>query len=172
MQPPIRTNGPDDFMTPALALEPLYPFLKKEWVLWECAAGSGNLVRAFEQKGYSVIGSDILVGHDFLTSEPEHFDCIVTNPPYSLKQKFLERCYQLKKPFALLLPLTTFETAKRQKLFREYGLEVIFFDKRINFEVPDSASLKKTGSWFATCWITNWLNIGKAFTFAELGKEG
>ncbi|GAI19973.1 unnamed protein product, partial [marine sediment metagenome] len=91
--------------------------------------------------------------------------CIITNPPYSIKQKFLERCYQLHKPFALLLPLTTFETAKRQALFRKYGMQVIFFDKRINFVTPSGSG---GGSWFATAWFTNWFNLEHDINFVKL----
>ena len=71
------------------------------------------------------------------------------------------------KPFAFLLPLTTFETYKRQHLFQRYGLEVIFFDKRINFETPSGNG---SGSWFATAWFTNGLNIGKELNFVRLNK--
>ena len=135
MKPPLRQGNSNDFQTPPDALTPLLPFLKN-WTIWECAAGKGNLVTALESKGYQVIGTDILTGQDFLTYQPDNFDCIITNPPFSLKQEFLERCYELQKPFALLLPLTTFESKKRQDLFKKYGIEVIFFPKRINFETP------------------------------------
>ena len=159
----------DDFQTPPEALKPLLPYLKKDWIIWECAAGKGNLEKGLKKVGFSKIkATDILQGWDFLNWSPMYFDCIITNPPFSLKQEFLERCYQLKKPFALLLPLTTFETQKRQRLFKKYGLEVIFLPNRINFETPSG---KGTGSWFATAWFTNWLNIGKQFIFAEKQKE-
>jgi len=161
----MKNNSSDDFQTPVEALEPLFSYLNKDWVIWECACGKGNLVKGLKDKGYNVIGTDLLTGHDFLEWQPDSFDCIITNPPYSIKQKFLERAYELSKPFALLLPLTTFETPKRQALFKKYGLEVIFFDKRINFQVPEALNTKKTGSWFATAWFTNKLNIGKSFQF-------
>jgi len=166
MKPPLRQGSPNDFQTPPEALAPLYPYLKKEWMIWECAAGQGKLVRELESKGYSVHGSDILDGCDFLSYSPPQFDCIITNPPYSIKQKFLGRCYGLGKPFALLLPLTTFETAKRQDLFKRHGLEVVFFDKRINFHTPSG---RGSGSWFATAWFTWGLEIGKEMTWAKLG---
>jgi len=169
MRVPLAKNRPDDFQTPPIALEPLYPYLKGGWTIWECAAGKGNLVRALAQgNGFDVIATDILTGQDFLTHEPENYDCVITNPPYSLKQQFLERAYNLGKPFAFLLPLTTFETKKRQDLFKKYGLEVIFLDKRINFETPSG---KGSGSWFATAWFTNGLNIGQQLVFAELKQE-
>ena len=168
-QPPMAQGRPDDFQTPPEAIIPLLPYIKKEWTIWECAAGAGYLVQGLEIiADYRVIASDILTGQDFLRWQPEHWDCIVTNPPYSLKQEFLERCYQLGKPFALLLPLTTFETRKRQALFSKYGLEVVFLDRRVNFMTPSGEG---TGSWFATAWFTNWLNIGRAMTFTELPRE-
>ena len=126
------------------------------------------MVNGLNEKGFLTLGTDILTGHDFLTWQPQKYDCIITNPPFSLKQEFLQRCYQLKKPFALLLPLTTFETAKRQELFLKYGLEVILFDKRINFETPSG---KGSGSWFATMWVTNGLNIGRQLTFVKLSEQ-
>lgn len=162
MKPPLSQGRPVDFQTPKEAIIPLLPYLKKEWLIWECACGKGNIVNYLESEGFMILGSDILGGTDFLTWKPEKFDCIITNPPYSIKQKFLERCYELGKPFALLLPLTTFETVKRQSLFKKYAVEVIFLPNRINFETPSG---KGSGSWFATCWITWKLNLPHQLNF-------
>ena len=163
MKLPQNVISSDDFQTPAHALDPLLPYLDKEWWIWECATGKRNLQYALTRAGYKCFGTDILTGHDFLEKNIE-CDCIITNPPYSLKNAFLNRCYRLQKPFALLLPLTTFETKKRQALFREYGVEVIFLPKRINFETPSGQG---SGSWFATAWFTWGLGIGQQLTFSE-----
>lgn len=165
MKPPLNVKFSNDFQTPPFALNSLLPYLKKEWRIWECAAGKGNLVHALKEKGFEVIGTDIDEGYDFLQWQPEKFDMILTNPPFSLKQQFLERCYQLKKPFALLLPLTIFETKDRQRLFRDFGVQVIFMPNRVNFETPSG---KGSGSWFATCWITNGLNLPQTLIFSRL----
>lgn len=186
MKPPMLQGRSDDFQTPGVALQPLLPFLKKEWTIWECAEGKGNLSQSLWGHGFAVVGSDILPGDfpgtssfntqtkksyehftecNFLTWQPERFDCIITNPPFSLKDEFIERAYQLGKPFAFLLPLTTFEGRKRQKLFAEHGVEVLFFNKRINFQTPSG---KDGGSWFMTAWFTHGLNIGKQINFVKL----
>jgi hypothetical protein len=102
---------------------------------------------------------------DFLTYSPFSFDCIITNPPFSIKEKFIERCYQLGKPFALLLPLTSLESEKRQRLFRQYGLQLIIPNKRYNFETPSG---KGGGSWFATAWFTWGLNLPKELNFVDV----
>lgn len=163
MKVPLQRGAPDDFQTPPEALNPLLGYLNKDWTIWEPACGKGNLLNHLNGLGFLTLGSDVLDGHDFLDYAPTKFDCIITNPPFSLKQQFLERCYELDKPFALLLPLTTFETPKRQALFRENGIEVIFFPKRINFETPNK--VENSSSWFATAWFTHGLNIGKELTF-------
>lgn len=169
MKPPLHGYAPDDFQTPPEALEPLLPYLKGDWIIWECAQGKGYLSSHLRKSGFTTIGSDIISGEDFLTYLPHTpFDCIITNPPYSLKQKFLYRAYELGKPFAFLLPLTTLETKARQDLFKRYGIEIILFDKRINFHVPSG---KESKSWFATAWFTNWLNIGKELTFVSLVEQ-
>ena len=167
-QPPMRQGSPDDFQTPTSALDPLLPFLNNEWTIWECAEGKGNITQHLSSLGFKVVGSDILQGKDFMTYSPDQFDCIITNPPYKYKQQFLQRCYELGKPFALLLPLTTFETAKRQALFQKYGVQVILFDKRINFETPSG---RGGGSWFATAWFTWGLNLPQQLNFVRL-KDG
>lgn len=43
---------------------------------------------------------------DFLTRDYE-FDYLISNPPYSIKDKIIERCIDLGKPSVLLLPVDT-----------------------------------------------------------------
>lgn len=160
---PHKKDSSDDFQTPAPAINPLLPHIRKEWHIWEPACGKFNLVHAFRGKGYKITGTDIKYDNfDFLLHTIKNYDCIITNPPYSLKTEFIKRCYELGKPFALLLPLTTFETGKRQYYFKKYGVQVIFFDKRINFETPDG---KNNGSWFATAWFTHGFNLKRDIIF-------
>ena len=166
--PPKKQGSPDDFQTPAEALEVLLPYLKKEWIIWECAEGKGNLTRELKEKGFGVIGSDILNGVDFLFDSDgiaQQSSCIITNPPYSKKEEFIERCYQLGKPFALLMPLTALEGQKRQAYYQKYGMQLILLNRRINFETPSGNG---GGSWFATAWFTFGLNLPKDIMFAQL----
>jgi hypothetical protein len=73
----------------------------------------------------------------------------------------------LGRPFAFLLPFTTFEGKARQALFREYGVQVIFLPKRVNFETPSG---KTDGtSWFPTAWFTHGLNLPQDLLFWNPG---
>lgn len=173
----MKNNSPDNFQTDPEALNCLVRYLPKEGpennkaLIWEPAMGAGNLVKTLGEFGFHVEGTDIISGFDFLSSSLPYFDCIVTNPPYSLKEEFLARCYQLGKPFALLMPLTTFDSVERRTLFAQHGLEVIFPQRRINFETPNHAKNvaagRRTNSWFYTAWFTHGLNIGKQLVFSD-----
>ena len=96
------------------------------------------------------------------------FDCIVTNPPYSKKYQFIEKCYKQNKPFALLLPITALEGKRRGKLFQKYGIQLMIPNKRINFETPSG---KGSGAWFQVAWFTWKLNLPKDLNFIELKDE-
>jgi len=154
---------PDDFQTPAWALDPLWPHLWLGWHIWEPACGKGNLVRAMDERGFTVTGTDITHGTDFLTADPPPFNCLITNPPYSIKDAWIERCYALEKPFALLMPFTALEGKRRQAMFRRYGIEVIVLPSRIHFETPTGRTDGR--AWFPTFWVTWGLDIGSALTF-------
>lgn len=153
-------NSGDDFQTPPDALEPLLPFVSEHWRVWEPASGQGQLVAALEAHGCKVYGSDLKRGEDFLAMpEKEHpweYDAIITNPPYSQKDAWLAKCYELGKPFALLLPLTAMEGHVRQDLYRRHGLQVLLLPKRVGFTTPSG---KVGGSWFASAWFTWGLNL-------------
>ena len=165
MQPPMKNNSSDDYQTPPSALDPLLPYLDKNKTIWECAAGKGYLVSKLKQEGFKVVDTDILMGFDFITKEPNFdFDTIITNPPYSKKYEFLKRAYELNKPFAFLMPLTILETEKRQTLFKKYGIEILLLKKRINFITPSG---KDSGSWFAVAWFC-WRLLPKQITFSDI----
>jgi len=153
--------GPmDKCQTPPYAIEPLVQWLWRYDVIWECAAGDGILARALHSEGFQVICSDIDPkadgpGYvlDFLTENLHmNYDVIVTNPPYSLKYQWLERCYELGKPFALLLPLETLGAARAQRLFKAHGVALLLMSPRVDFKMPDAGWLGG-GAQFPTAWF-------------------
>ncbi|MHA2030448.1 MAG: hypothetical protein ACW99Q_13740 [Candidatus Kariarchaeaceae archaeon] len=168
-----NTGTYDECQTPPYALEPLFPYLFKVYPIWECAAGKRTLTRELKKKEYTVLHTDIsdTPSWDFFSNEL-HFPLrctIVTNPPYSLKYEWLQRCYYLGFPFALLMPVEMLGTAKGQRLFDKYGIEVIFMSPRVDFYMPNKG-YEGGGAQFPTAWFTWKLNLPKEINFARLNK--
>lgn len=164
------SNASDRCQTPQYALDPLYPYLRPHWIIWECACGECNLVNGLRSKGYQVFAGDIFNGQDFFKYQPSRFDMILTNPPYSLKIPFLQRCYDLGKPFALLLPVEILGVGAAQRMFERYGMEVLLLNRRIDFATVNT-SFEKSSSWFPSAWFCSGLNIGQQITYANITKR-
>lgn len=146
---PRRTDDIDDFQSPAAILDPLLPYLNPTWIVWECCAGEGNLVKKLTQEGFWTIGTDILHGQDFFTYEPGFpFELILTNPPFTLKNQFLERCYALGKPFALLMPIHALDTYQRQRLYKQHGLEILMLPSQVTFHNTAGKAARFVCAWF------------------------
>jgi hypothetical protein len=143
----------------------IIPFIPKNVkTIWECTAiKESKIVQVLRNHGYNVITSHIEDGQDFFEYEPEQYDMIITNPPYSIKDKFLNRAYELNKPFMFLLPLTTLEGITRGKMFNEKGIQVLIPNTRFNFK-PD----KNSSAWFQTSWFCGGCNLSKDLNFIDL----
>lgn len=163
-----KPKGNDACQTPPYALDPLLPFLRPGWNIWEPAAGEGIIVKTLKTKGYTVTPSDILTGQNFFDYEPDQWDCIVTNPPFSIKFRWLKRCYQLGKPFALLVPVEMLGTREALEMFEKFGLEWMLLKRRVDFKMPNKGWASTAT--FPTFWITHKLT-GQQVTIAEIRKR-
>lgn len=145
-------QGYDGCQTPWYALDPLVPFLTDK-IIWEPALDEGLLAEAFYDYSLGpVVVSDIRSDQNFFDYEPaEQWDVLVTNPPYSIKYQWLERCYVLGKPFALLVPVETIGASTAQSLMKQYGFEIMLLDQRVDFKMPNK-EWEGTAQ-FATMWL-------------------
>ena len=160
----MKQEKNDELYTPDEAIYPILKYLDKDKVYWECTDfGQSNITKVLRQNGFKVINT-CKAEIDFLEDEPLDYDVIITNPPYSIKDKFIKRCYELDKPFMLLLPLTALEGKERNKLYKEKGIELIVLDKRINF------MKNKNNVWFNTSWFCHGI-CKKKLNFECIGGE-
>jgi hypothetical protein len=159
----------DRCQTPHYALDPLIPFVPHKWLIWESASGDGQVATKLLLESYGVVESDLLTGQNFFEYEPDKWDCQITNPPYSVKFRWIARSYQLGKPWALLMPVEAMGAAKAQRLFDEYGIEIILLDKRVNFKMPDKGYEGK-GAQFPTAWYTWGLGLGRSLTYGKITR--
>lgn len=148
-----EAKGYDACQTPPYAVAPLLPYLKPFKAIWEPAAGEGNLAYEMIKAGIGVFSSDIIHGTNFFTHthNPQYYQAIVTNPPYSIKYEWIARCYDLGKPFALLVPLETLGAAAAQKLLQKHGFEVMLLDCRVDFKMPNKGW--SGGAQFPVIWL-------------------
>ena len=148
-----RAPGEDFFETPEEAILPIKEYIPSGVkVILEPTYGKGAIGKVLEKWGYTVIKRDLYpktddtVKSDFLRDELPECDCIVFNPPFSLKTEFMKRACESGKPFLFLCPLTVLETKKRFDMMKEYGLSMINLPTRTNY-IAD----KKV--WFHSIWV-------------------
>lgn len=163
----IKRGAFDELYTPEIAIKMLIPYIPKHIkIIWECTAiKESRIVKVLKENNYNVITSHIEDGYDFMNYEPNEYDMIITNPPYSHKNNFLKRAFELHKPFAFLLPLTTLEGIERGKMFNNNRIQLLIPNKRFNFK-PE----KNSGAWFQTSWFTYMLNLERDLNFISLTK--
>lgn len=148
----LKASKFDEVYTPSGVVESLRKHLPKTmktvWCPFDTA--DSNIVKDLATSGYTVISSHIKDGKDFFNWKPkEDYDIIVSNPSYSNKNEVIKRCNELKKPWALLLPLDVLCGTKRFNLTADAG--VITIAHRIPFTGP--------ANWFYNCWLCSWKEI-------------
>lgn len=119
--PTGKRKESDFYPTPPEATQVLLDFLmlKKGTSIWEPACGEGHMVEVFLKNGYPVRATDLYTGTDFLTTEENNSDWIITNPPFSHAEAFIRKCAEYGVPFALLLKSQYWHAARRVALFSE-----------------------------------------------------
>ena len=148
-----KTPEAQEMYTPYYAVEPLVKYIPKEKVIW-CPFDKewSAYYQTFRQKGYSVIRSHIDDGKDFFEYEPENYDIIISNPPFSIKDDIIKRLYELEKPFAILLPMNSLQGTTRYKYFNK-GIQLLSFDQRIGFHSMSKMDKTTEGSPFASAYF-------------------
>lgn len=165
----MKNEKHDHFNTPAYAVTPLLKYIDPRWAIWKPTDtyGRSQITETLKKHGNKVIATSKDT-FNFLQDDPKFdFNCIITNPPYSLKDEFIARCIHYTargKKWAMLMPLTVLEGIKRRKMLNSLGetFGVLVLDRRVEF----------TGG---SCWFnTSWFCCGvlpKQIIFSELRKD-
>lgn len=130
-----KVNQNDECYTLPYAVRPILKYIPKHWVVW-CPFDreDSEFVRQIRENGNKVIATHIDYGQDFYSYEPdEHWDCIISNPPFTGKKEIFERVMSFNKPFALIMPNTWLNDSAPKLLFMEKELQLLMFDKRMCF---------------------------------------
>ena len=106
--------------------------------IWECACGGGHICKVLHDRGYNVVGTDIVDrGYkdykytDFLTLDvnkyPKH--TIFTNPPYKYALEFAEKALQLvdgKEYVIMFLKIQFLEGKRRYSFFKKHPPKYVY----------------------------------------------
>lgn len=128
--------------------------------VWEPACGDGSMSKVLEENGYNVRSTDLIYrGYgekesvDFLYQK-EHVGCtsIITNPPFTLAQEFVEHAASLTYgKYAIFGKLSFLEGKARKKMFQYLPLKkVLVFSQRV--KLTREGKPYKNGGMIAFAW--------------------
>tara|TARA_B100000780_G_scaffold277153_1_gene247207 strand:+ start:924 stop:1421 length:498 start_codon:yes stop_codon:yes gene_type:complete len=132
--------------------------IQKEEIIWEPFVCEGHAIstETWRKNGFGCIQTN---SDFFHTIMPESTTCLISNPPFSKKFDVLEKCFQSKIRFALLLPVWVFASSTFRKLLKKYvvqELALIVPSKRVHYINPTTLKvMNKTNfdSIFLSCGI-------------------
>ena len=143
----------DEKHTPEYAVLPILKYIPENKIIW-CPFDKENseFVKVIS-KTHKVLFSHIDNGQNFYDYEPsENWDIIISNPPFTGKRQVFERAISFNKPFALLMTNVWLNDSAPKKLFKEKDLQLLMFDKRIEFNGDHNKEKKITFSSSYYCW--------------------
>lgn len=190
--PNARHTKNDNYYTPAWVVKLIAPYVPQTSIVWDPACGEGDILNALKEfRNFDIIGSDIEDGahFDFLKSGSERVlgaafskrqttffeisslvaearlrsTVIITNPPYSKKDEFIQRALDLDVPFAMLLPISSLEGKTRSELWRAAeNLSLLIPNKRVEF----TGGAGRVN--FASAWFCSGFDIPNALNFIDV----
>lgn len=139
----------DEYFTPSILIEFLIPYLS-EWeenfiknnnrkpIIW-CPFDeeTSKYVEILQKEGFQVVRSHLNDDKDFFNYQPELFDIIISNPPFSKKLEVMKRIiFTLDKPFLLLMNMMAINYQEIGNLFQFVGKDIQFIipDKKVSFD--------------------------------------
>ena len=155
----------DYYATDPKAVEMLLELEQFAPVIWEPACGEGHISKVLQSHGYEVISTDLIYRGfgdpeplDFLKETLDGFDGdIVTNPPYSLAQDFVQTAIDTVKvghKVAMFLKIQFLEGKKRFSLFAKAPPRTIYVSRsRIRCGTNGNFDGFKNGSTLCYAWF-------------------
>lgn len=117
----------DHWLTQPNTFQAILKYIPKDTKIWMPFYYDGSCQKILNDLGYdNVIHRD----EDFYTYQPNDWDMVIDNPPYSNKSQVIERLISLGKPFALVLPINTLVTRYAHRNFKNKHISLIILDNR------------------------------------------
>lgn len=90
----------------------------------EPACGEGDMSEVIAGYGVEVFSSDLIdrgygkTGIDYLKYRPAYRDAVITNPPFSLSEQFIEKAVKESGIVCMLLKANYFHASRRLQMFK------------------------------------------------------
>jgi hypothetical protein len=124
----------DYYVEPEWCSVRLFEMEQFNGAIWDPACGMGRIVRAAEAAGYTAFGTDIVsrgqnLGRlDFMTCGPVDARNIVSNPPFRIAEKFVQKALAFATgKVAMLLPANWVQGDKRSRWLQNTRLRRVLF---------------------------------------------
>lgn len=158
----IKKSNTDEWFTPKEVVEAIVPYLERagiKHVLCPFDAEDSEFVKVLRARGFDVEFSHIKTGVDFFDIDNlTDYDAVVSNPPFSKRQKILERLFESGIQFAIILNFNgLFDSAKRWELFKANDFELLVPKGRMHFFNDECAGNSPN---FQSIWVCK--GIGKS----------
>jgi len=134
----LMHSNTDEWYTPPEAVRILIPWLKAKGyskILCPFDKEESNYVKVLTENGFDVTNSHIETGTDFFKiNNLNEYDAIVSNPPFSKREKILWKLFKEGVPFAMILNFNgLFDSWKRWQMFRENEFEMLIPSGRVKY---------------------------------------
>lgn len=130
----------DEWYTPADAIYPILKYIRPNSVIWCPFDKEESLfVKILRKEGHSVFCTHIEKGQDFLQIDLSNAcNYIISNPPFSLRQKVLIKLFDMQKPFMMLMNTNgIFDSKTRWNLFKNNNFSIIYLEGRVKYNGGD-----------------------------------
>ena len=140
-----KWNIHDDFYTRKKTWEQIQQFIPKDKVLWEfCLLNSNEQSKTnLIELGYKVVGDRTI---DFLTTDFNGGDILITNPPFStdIKIPILKKLSELDKPFIVIMNSLNLFTKYFKEIFKDKEIYFIYPSAKIHYDKYIDGELQPT----------------------------
>ena len=131
----------DEWYTKKETVELMYQLLEPvegSVIMCPFDTDKSQFVKVGNDKGFEVFRNI----KNWLDSEYE-YDYLITNPPFSIKDRVIEKVLKSGKPSALVLPLDALGGKGRHNLYKTYGYPTVYIPtRRISYISEDGQETK------------------------------
>ena len=134
----IKQSNTDEWYTTRESVELIVPYLVRggyHKILCPFDKEESNFVKVLTDHNFQVTYSHIATGTDFFEIDNlGEYDAVVSNPPFSKRQRILEKLFDSGVPFAMIMNFNgLFDSKARWQLFKDNRFELLVPLGRMHF---------------------------------------